>query len=469
MTVVQRMASFITNQTFDNLSEAAKEQIKIRILDSLGTAIGAVEGEPVRLIREQIEEFSHNHNGKCTLIGGGSTSPDYAALYNSALVRYLDFNDSYLAKGETCHPSDNFGSVLAAGEYNKITGKELMLAFAIAYQVQCRLSDEAPVRDKGFDHTTQGAYAVAAGVSSALNLDDERTANALAISGTPLNALRVTRTGALSHWKGLAYPYTAFGATTSTFLAMRGITGPMEVFEGNKGFQESIAGNFQINWSKENLEKVTQTIIKQFNAEIHSQATLEGALELKNKYSIDPEDINHIEIVTFSVAYNIIGGGEEGDKTIVRIKEEADHSLQYMTAVALIDGQVLPDQYKPDRITREDVQTLLKKIKVTAADEYSARFPDEMPCHITIHMENGDKYEIDKSDYEGFHTRPMSWDTITEKFKQLARPYTTERLRNHIIDLIHNLEDHKVKDLTHLLAQVKIPEYRVANQGTVNR
>lgn len=464
MTVVQRMSSFIKNRTYDDLSAKAKEQIKIRILDSLGTAIGAVEGEPVRMIREHVDEFSHE--GPCTLIGGGTTSPDYAALYNSALVRYLDFNDSYLAEGETCHPSDNFGSVLAATEYNKGTGKDLMLAFAIAYQIQCRLSDEAPVRAKGFDHTTQGAYAVAAGVSSALNLDEEKTANALAISGTPLNALRVTRTGALSHWKGLAYPYTAFGATTSTFLAKHGITGPMEVFEGNKGFQDAIAGNFQINWSKEDLEKVTQTIIKKFNAEIHSQATLEGALDLKKKHDIDPDEIDQIEIKTFSVAYNIIGGGEEGDKTIVHKKEEADHSLQYMTAVALIDGQVLPDQYKPERIKKDDVQSLLRKIKVTPEDTFSAMFPNQMPCDITIHTKDGKKYEIQKVDYEGFHTRPMSWETITEKFKQLARPYTSEKLRNQIIELVRDIENHKVKDLTHLLTQVKIPEYRVASQGS---
>ena len=112
------------------------------------------------------------------------------------------------------------------------------------------------MRAKGFDHTTQGAYAVAAGVSRALGLDARRTANAIAIAGTSLNALRVTRTGELSHWKGLAYPATAFAATHAAFLAMRGVTGPREVFEGNKGFIEAIAGPFEIDWSREDLESV---------------------------------------------------------------------------------------------------------------------------------------------------------------------------------------------------------------------
>lgn len=456
MTIVQQLAKFVQKMKFEDLSEEAKKQTKIRILDSLGTAIGAVEGEPVRYIREYIEEFQHH--GSNTLIGGGKTSPDFAALYNSALVRYLDFNDSYLAKGETCHPSDNLGAVLAAGEYNNISGKELMLALAVAYQVQARLSDEAPVRDKGFDHTTQGAYAVAAGVAKALHLDVERTANAIAISGTPLNALRVTRTGALSHWKGLAYPYTAFGALTSTFLAKHGITGPQEVFEGNKGFQDSIAGKFDIDWENENLERITQTIIKKYNAEIHSQATLEGAIELKQKNGFDPNDIKNIEIETFDVAYNIIGGGEEGDKTIVRRKEEADHSLHYMTAVALLDGNVLPPQYRQERILRNDVQTLLKKITIRPKENYSERFPNEMPCHITIHLSNGESHSIEKKDYEGFHTRPMSWTTVTDKFENLVESYVEEEVRNRIIETVQTMEKHTVSELTDLLGQVEIPE-----------
>ena len=299
-------------------------------------------------------------------------------------MRYLDFNDSYLAKGETCHPSDNLAAVLAAAEYAGGSGRDFLTALAVAYQVQCRLSDVAPVRTKGFDHTTQGAYAVAAGASRALGLDAERTANAIAISGTAFNALRVTRTGALSHWKGLAYPNTAFGCAHAAFLAMRGITGPLEVFEGNKGFMDAIAGPFEIDWSQEDLERVTRTIVKKYNAEIHSQSALEGILELKQEHGLRADDVERIEIEIFDVAYHIIGGGEEGDKTIVHTKEEADHSLPYMVAVALLDGQVMPAQYAPERIAAPDVQALLRQVTVRPSAELSRRFPAEMPCRLTV-------------------------------------------------------------------------------------
>jgi 2-methylcitrate dehydratase len=210
MTLAEQLGAFVVQKRYEDLSEQARQQLKIHILDAFGCAIGALQGPPIKALRSQLAEFG----GKplVSLIGGGKTAPDHAAFYNSSLVRYLDFNDGYIAKGETCHPNDNLGSVLAASECAHKSGKDLLTALAVAYQVQCRLSDVASVRDKGFDHTTQGAYAVAAGVARALSLDQEGVA-----------------------------------------------TGP-----------------FELDWGKENLEAIVSTDIKKYNAEFHSQSTLEG-------------------------------------------------------------------------------------------------------------------------------------------------------------------------------------------------
>ena len=287
-----------------------------------------------------------------TLIGAGKSAPDRAALYNGALVRYLDFNDSFLAPGETCHPSRQ----PRAGARRPPTTRTPTVAhsspaLAVAYQVQNRLSEVAPVRAKGFDHTTQGAYAVAAGVSRALGLDPQRTASAIAIAGTSLNALRVTRTGARSRTGRACRPRHRLRGHPSAFLAMRGITGPREVFEGNKGFIDAIAGPFQIDWQHEDLESVKRTILKRFNAEIHSQSAIEALLEPRAAHAIEAAEVERVELETFQVAYDIIGGGEEGSKYEIATKEEADHSLPFLLVVALLDGQVLPEQHRPERIT----------------------------------------------------------------------------------------------------------------------
>ena len=449
MTEVESLASFAVNSRYEELSSEAVEALKVRILDALGCALGALGAPPVRDLRGYLEDVGGAP--AVTLIGGGRTSADRAALYNGALVRYLDYNDSYLAKGETCHPSDNLAPVLAAVELADGGGRDLLTALAVAYQVQCRLSDEAPVRARGFDHTTQGSYAVAAGVSRALELDTDRAANAIAIAGTAFNALRVTRTGRLSNWKGLAYPNTAFCATHAVLLARRGITGPREVFEGNKGFKEAIAGGFSIDWMAEDLERVCRTIVKEFNAEVHSQSTLEGVLALKEEHGFAASDVEAVELEVFDVAFNIIGGGEEGSKREVERKEEADHSLLYMVAVALLDGWVGPDQYRPERIVADDVQALLRRVRVAPAEDLSRRFPDEMPVRITIRLRDGRVLQREQADYEGFLTRPMPYRGAVDKFRRLAGPAGGAALADDIAGLVAALEDHPVSDLTGLL------------------
>ena len=452
MTVVERLARFVVASSWSDLSEPAREALKLRVLDALGCALGAFGSPPVRAVRAELEEFGGRP--LCALIGGGRTAPDRAALYNGALVRYLDFNDSYFAPGETCHPSDNFAPVLAAAEYADASGRELLTALAVAYQVQCRLSDEAPVRARGFDHTTQGAYAAAAGVAKALRLGEAETANAVAIAGTALNALRVTRTGALSQWKGLAYPFASFGAVEAAFLAAQGVTGPAEVFEGNKGFMDSIAGRFHIEWEHEDLERVRRTFLKRYNAEIHSQSALEALLELREAHAIDPAEVERVELETFQVAYDIIGGGEEGAKTQVLTKEQADHSLPYLLAVALLDGQVLPEQFTPERIMRPDVQELLQRIEVHPAADLSARFPTQHACRLRVLLRDGRTFVGAKSDYEGFLTRPMSWERARQKFERLAGPRIQAELATELAGAVADLDELETRDLSTLLERV---------------
>ena len=449
MTEVQQLAQFVNKKSYQDLSKEMIAVLKARILDSLGCAIGALQGEPIEKVRELIALFSDQP--LVQLIGNGKTAPDRAAFFNGALVRYLDFNDSYLAKGETCHPSDNLSAVLAGAEFADANGRQLLTALAVAYQVQCRLSDEAPVRDKGFDHSTQGAFAVAAGVAKALELNEEETAHALAISGTSNIALRVSRTGELSHWKGLAYPNTAFIGTHAAFLAKYGITGPLEVFEGNKGFK-ALTGPFAIDWQKENLERVTKTILKKYNAEIHSQSAIEGTLQLQVEHGFLGTDVDYVDVEIFEVAYHIIGGGEEGDKIIVETKEQADHSLRYMLAVALLDGQVLPEQYEPSRIKRADVQQLLRRVHISPNVNYSLLFPDQMPCLVKIVLKDGRIFSIYKHDYEGFFSNPFSKETLVQKFFYLTAPFISRQGQKNVIDAVDHLDQIKVKDLTKLLS-----------------
>lgn len=452
MAIAHELASFAVNASDTDLSSDAREQLRVHLLDGIGCALGALGAPPIQALRAYREDVGVH--GSCALIGGGAAQPVYAALCNGALVRYLDFNDSYLAAGETCHPSDNIGAVLAAAEHANASGRDVLAALGVAYQVQCRLSDEAPVRAKGFDHTTQGSYAAAAGVARALGLDESRAAHAIAIAGTAFNALRVTRTGTLSHWKGMAYPNTGFCATHACFMAKHGITGPPEVFEGNKGFMDAIAGDFELDWQREDLERVKGTIIKQFNAEIHSQSSLEGVLELQREHRFEAGDVEAIELEIFDVAYHIIGGGEEGDKYEPQSKEQADHSLPYMVAAAVLDGEVTPAQYTPDRLAANDIRAFIRRVRVRPSESLSGRFPQEMPVRIRVRLRNGRTLERDKHDYEGFHTRPMSWDAAVAKLRRLCPERVSHEARERIVAAIADLERISARELSQSLSHL---------------
>lgn len=455
LTEVQSLAQFVDRASLEMLSDTALEQLKIRVLDTIGVAIGALDAQPLKEIRSLIQDLDAGHGA--TLFGGGHASPDHAAFFNSALSRYLDFMDAYLAKGETNHPSDNMGAVLAAAEHADASGADFLTAFAVAYQIHARLSDVAPVRDLGFDHTTQGAFAAGAAAAKALGLNAEQIANAAAMAGTANVALRVTRTGDLSHWKGLAYPHVSKEGVFDALLAARGITGPAEVFEGNKGFK-ALAGDFEIDWSAEDLEKVTDTIIKKHNAEIHSQSALDAAQAIRRQEGFRAEAISGVELTTFDVAYSIIGGGEEGDKRTIRTKEEADHSLPWMVAVVLLDGELNPEQYDPDRITAEDVQDLMHKVTITPSDEFSDRFPDHMCADLVVTLDDGTQLHASTEDYEGFTTNPLDWEGARRKFDALVSPFAEAEQRDEIAELVHDLENHRIRELTEVLA--RIPQTR---------
>jgi 2-methylcitrate dehydratase len=232
------------------------------------------------------------------------------------------------------------------------------------------------------------------------------------------------------------------------------VTGPREVIEGNKGFMQAIAGHFTIDWEHEDLERVTRTIIKRHNAEMHGQTAIDAALQQKRQHQIHASEVQHVDVQIFDVAYAIIGGGEEGDKRIVHTKEQADHSLPYLIAVALLDDRVSPAQFTPDRIVRPDVQALLRRISIHANDAYSARFPESMPCEISITLRDGRQYRKEVSGYAGLGSPPLSRELVREKVGELSAGHTTPSLRDAIADAVQGLEHLRVSDLTSLLAKV---------------
>jgi 2-methylcitrate dehydratase len=218
-TAVERIAAFTSKAQPSHLTAETRALLKRNILDSVGCAISALSGAPFEALREQFAEY--RSGGSCTLIGGGKTAPDQAALFNSGLVRYVDLLDSCMSPGGLCHPSDNFGAILAAAEHAKASGEDFMLALAVAYEIQCRFTAVVPVMAKGFNHAIQLSISAAAGAGKLFGLTDTQIAHAISIATVDNISLTCVHAEPVSQWKGFSPGMTSMRAIYSASLAKR--------------------------------------------------------------------------------------------------------------------------------------------------------------------------------------------------------------------------------------------------------
>jgi 2-methylcitrate dehydratase len=305
----------------------------------------------------------------------------------------------------------------------------------------------------GFDLTTQLSYSLAAGLSKALGLDDQNTAAAVGICGDFIPLL-VARTTPISQWKGLSSSHLALGCFHGVLLASRGVTGPRYVVEGTDGLAQALGEQIRIDWDCVKLDAFDRLALKSYNTAVPGQASIHCMLELRNAHAIDPAQVESIENDAFQDAYDFMGGGRFGPKTDVHTKEQADHSLPYLLAVALLDGSVQPAQLAPERIAKPDVQKLLRKVQVRPDESFTTRYPSETPSRITVRLTSGKSYTHEVNDYPGFATRPFTWDEIVAKLDDLAADRADEGLRKEIAAAVRSLESIRVKDLMNLLDRV---------------
>ncbi|WP_454752689.1 MmgE/PrpD family protein [Cupriavidus necator] len=339
-TTVQRIGTFASNARANQLTPQARHLFKRNILDSLGCAIAALPGTPFKALREQFDEY--RGSGSCSLIGGGKTSPDQAALYNSGLVRYVDLLDSYMSPGGLCHPSDNFGAILAAAVHVSASGEDFMLALAVAYEIQGRITAVVPVMAKGFNHAIQLAVSAAAGSGKLFGLDQEQLAHAIAIATVDNISLTCVHSEPVSQWKGFSPGITGMRAVYAASLAKRGFTGPLRLFEGPNGLVRMFDQPIDVDWEDQRLEIIFQSVMKKYCSLIHGQPVLEATLALKRKNHVKSEDVEQVVCDIFQTGFDIAGGGAFGPKDHPQTKEQADYNLKYLIAAALLDDQVGP-------------------------------------------------------------------------------------------------------------------------------
>ncbi|MDX2036026.1 MAG: MmgE/PrpD family protein [Isosphaeraceae bacterium] len=431
-TLADRLVDFSLSVRFEDLpGEVVAEAVR-RWVDTVGCALGALT-EPAPTIARRVARSISSERG-VRLFGGGGSALDWAAFANGVHIRYLDCNDTYLSL-EPAHPSDNWAAIMAAGESVGADGRRWIEAAAVAYEIQCRLCDAASIRARGWDHVTYGALSTSLAVSKLFGLTHEQSVHALGIAGTTGTALRLTRAGELSMWKGCAFANAARVGVFSAMLARAGMTGPAPLFEGDMGFKQQVSGPFEL----ERLGGPTagdwmlpKTSIKFVPAEYHSQSAIAEAFELrKQRPGIVPSDIESIEIATFRTAVEIIG--KDPEKWRPSTRETADHSLPYCTAVALIDGEVTARQFSDDRLRDPDLIGLVGRTTVVEDPALTAGYPAGIPNRITIRLVDGTVLKGECSFPPGHDKNPLSDAGLDAKFHGLADEFVGRAVAEEIL------------------------------------
>lgn len=472
--LADRLARYGQSLRYGDISGAVAHEVKRRVLDSLGCALGAWKSPPC-LVARRIAQTIKMPRGATLWGTNHKTLPDLATFANGGLVRYLDFNDTYLSK-EPAHPSDNIPAIVAVGEAVHASGKRVIEAIALAYEIQCRLCDAAALRPRGWDHVTYGPFSSALGAAKLMKLSRGQTVQAINLAGVANVALRQTRVGDLSMWKACAFSNAARNGVFAAMLARLGMTGPAPIFEGEKGFMKLVSGPFKLATfggeqrqgsergqapssvgSQSSRFKILDAYIKRYPVEYHAQTAVEAALALRTEL-VEAEGVRAIEHVTdveigsYEVAIEIIG--RDPEKWAPTTRETADHSFPYCVATALFDGSMTLQSFGRKRLRDPAVRDLMKKIRVVRQPEFEGCYPKTMPTRITVKTEAGNTYVSQVDVPVGHPDNPMSDRSLEAKFRRLAAGRLDHRRIDRVIEFIWTLD--RVEDIGTLMPLLRI-------------
>ncbi len=431
------LARYAHELRYDDLDDDAVAVAKRRVVDAVACALAA-EADPSL---DPLRSYAEGKPGDAGLLWhDGSASVEAAALFNGGLIRYLDWNDTYLSL-EPAHPSDNLGAVLAAASAADRSGEAVLVATALAYELQCRLCDAASLRTEGFDHVNYGLVSATLAAGRLLGLGREALREAVNVAVTGHVALRQARTGELTEWKGFAFGNVARNAVVAAELADAGVSGPAPVFEGEFGFFEQVAGPFALDTNEfggnGGTFKLTETLVKNYPVEYHAQAALGSVLDVCDSESLDWREITAIRCRTYEAAVDIIA--DDPEKWDPETRETADHSLPYVVARGAVDGRFGLEQLADEKVRDDEVRELMDRIEVVEDPEFTRMYGDAFPDALTVETAT-DTYERYVEYPSGHPENPLTRADLRTKFERAAADRLPEGRVEEVVSWVERIE-----------------------------
>lgn len=431
----RQMARFAIDLKYQDIPNESIWEAKRFLLDSVGCALAAVNNEDMAAMYRFTEKLGGTP--EASVIGREfKTNVSNAALMNCLLTRALDYNDIYWEQ-DPSHPSDMIGAALAAAEVNGKNGQETLVAIIIAYEMELRWCHAANpgVREVGWHHATLTQFVSPLVAGKMYDLDLDQMVAAVGISGSSHFTLGGVVAGHLTNMKNTADPLAAQAGVIAVLMAREGYGGPVEVIEGKEGLFEVLNN---VEWNPEWLLKglgeeflITQCSYKAFPTEALTHQPISAALQVCQEHNLAAEDITQILVETTSRGADILSDPSKYQPTT---KETADHSLPYVIAAAVADGNVLPDSFSDEKLKDPRIWDLLGKIKVVADPEIDAMFPGVKRARVSITTNAGETHTAQVDHAKGSPNNPMSDEEIVSKFRANAEGVLDKARQDEVID-----------------------------------
>jgi 2-methylcitrate dehydratase len=408
----------------DRIDESVLAEARRRLIDSIGVAVAAFDASGPIAVREAAAATPVPDGSR---VWGSTTrtSLEMAVLANCAAVRYLDYNDAYFGEASGTHPSDMIPGLLAVAELYRSSGRALLEAIALGYEVAVSSADGLGAREFGWDHVNFTAIGACCAAGRLMGLSRESLADALSITVVSHAAMGQTREGDLSMWKGLAAPDAVRHAVYACRLAEAGVQGPHEPFEGKEGFVKLIRGGeyadrdaFSAIKRGDPPVRILDTHVKAWPMGIVSQSGVDAALRIHARLA-DPNEIEDVEIATFKAAIDRNASTEKWRPTT---RETADHSLPYGVSMALLEGRVDAASFALERVRDQSMhQFMAQRVRLVEDPRLTSGYPEGFPTRVTVQTRSGEKLVEEVTHYRGHARNPLDDSDLDSKFTGLVR------------------------------------------------